>query len=77
MNEVGIGTRVLNFLADTLLIFLISYGFYKWYSFYVMYWSYQGIQFYLFFYATVFVYYFFFELIFLRTPAKFTSSKGL
>ncbi len=73
MNEVGVGTRVVNFLIDTLLIFFISYGFYKWWSFYVMYWRYPGIQYYVFFYATLFVYYFLFELMFLKTPGKWIS----
>jgi uncharacterized RDD family membrane protein YckC len=73
MKEVGVGTRVLNFLIDTLLIWLISYLLFKWYNFYVYYYGYQSYQFYLFFYATLIIYYLVFELLFSRTPAKFIS----
>lgn len=73
MNEVGIGTRVLNFLVDTILIAFIAYGFYKWYMFYVMYYAYRPIQYYLFFYATIIVYYFIWESLCSRTPGKFIS----
>ena len=73
MNKAGFGTRVLNFIIDTLLIFGISYGFYKWWVFYVMYWRYKFIPFYIFFWATLFVYYTIFEVIFKRTPGKWIS----
>jgi uncharacterized RDD family membrane protein YckC len=73
MNEVGVGTRVVNFLIDTILTFLMSYGLYKWYTFYVMYWEFIYYPWYLFFYASVFVYYTFFESIWARTPGKWFS----
>ncbi len=73
MKEVGIGTRVINFLADTILIFLLSYGLYKWWTFYVMFWKFTYFPFYLFFYATIFVYYTFFEILWSRTPGKWLS----
>ena len=73
MNEVGVGTRVINFLIDTILIFAISYGLYKWYLFYVEFWNYKFIAFYIFFYCTLFVYYSLFELVLKRTPGKFVS----
>jgi len=73
MREVGIGTRVLNYLVDTLAVALISYGLYKWWNFYVTYWDYTPIQYYLFFWATLVIYYFLFELVFLRTPAKWIT----
>jgi uncharacterized RDD family membrane protein YckC len=73
MNEVGIGTRVINFLVDMFLVFLISYGLFKWYRFYVYYYDAYPYQYYLFFYATWFVYYLLFELIFARTPGKWIS----
>ena len=73
MQEVGIGGRVINFFVDTLLVFLISYGFYKWYSFYVMYWQFKFFPFYLFFYSTVFVYYTLSEALFSRTIGKIFS----
>ena len=73
MRRVGIGTRVLNFLIDTVLIFAISYGLYKWWSFYVMYWGRTFIPFYVFFWSTLVVYYIIFESIFKRTPGKWLS----
>jgi len=73
MNEVGVGARSINFLVDTILVFLISYGFYKWWSFYVMFWNYKFIPFWMFFFATLFVYYSFFELLLSRTPAKYIT----
>ena len=73
MNEVGVGTRVLNFLIDTIIIFLIAYGLYKWWTFYVMYWDYKFFAYYKFFFATLFVYYSIFEIIWSRTPGKWVS----
>jgi uncharacterized RDD family membrane protein YckC len=73
MNEVGVGTRVINFLVDTLLIAFIAYGFYKWYMFYVIYWRYTPYQYYLFFHATIFVYYFLWETLLGRTPGKYVT----
>jgi uncharacterized RDD family membrane protein YckC len=73
MNEVGVGTRVVNFLIDTIIIFAISYGLYKWYIFYVEFWSYKFFPWYIFFHTTIFVYYTLFELLFKRTPGKFLS----
>jgi uncharacterized RDD family membrane protein YckC len=73
MNRSGFGTRVLNFIIDTLLIFGISYGVYKWWSFHVMYWGYTFVPFYTFFWITMFIYYTIFEAIFKRSPAKWLS----
>jgi uncharacterized RDD family membrane protein YckC len=73
MNEVGVGSRVLNFLVDTVLVFLISFGLYKWWSFYVFYWQYKYFPYYMFFYVTLFFYYTFFEIIAGRTPGKWLS----
>lgn len=76
MNEIGIGTRVLNFVIDTVLIFFAAYGLYKWWTFYVEYWDYKYFAFYQFFFATIFVYYSIFEIIWSRTPAKwFTMTR--
>ena len=79
MNELrktGIGTRVIHFLVDTFLISLLSYGLFTWWSFYVRYWDQTFYPFYFFFYGSVFIYYFIFESIFVRTPGKWlTSSK--
>lgn len=73
MKEVGVGTRVVNFLVDTILIFLLAFGCYKWWSFYVFYWQYKFFPFYMFFWCSIFVYYTFFELIWARTPGKWVS----
>lgn len=73
MKEVGIGTRVLNFLVDTVLIFLIAFALYKWWTFYVEFWDYKFFPFYQFFHATIFVYYTIFEILFSRTPGKWLS----
>ena len=73
MKEVGLGTRVVNFIVDTIIIFLISYGLYKWYSFYVYYYQWRGFQFYYFFWATMSGYSFLFELLFKRTPGKWLT----
>lgn len=73
MKEVGVGTRVVNFLADTILIFVLSFSFYKWWAFYVFYWKYTYFPFYTFFWATIFIYYSFFELIWTRTPGKWLT----
>ena len=73
MNESGIGARVINFLADTLLIAFAAWGFYRWWNFYVMYWGYRFIPYYLFFFATIFVYYTLFEWLTSRTPGKLLS----
>jgi hypothetical protein len=73
MMEVGVGTRVINFLIDTLVIFLISFGLYKWWTFYVRFWNYKYFPFYQFFYAFIFVYYTIFETLTTRTLGKFVT----
>lgn len=73
MRRVGVGTRVLNFVVDTLLIFAISYGLYKWWTFYVLYWGREFVPFYIFFWCTLVIYYLIFESIFKRTPGKWLS----
>lgn len=73
MNKAGFGTRVLNFLVDTLLIFFITYGVSAFWDFQVLYWHYPYIAFYTFFWVILFIYYSFFEAIFKRSPAKWLS----
>lgn len=73
MNKAGFGTRVVDFLVDTLLIFGIAYGLYSWWIFNVMYWQYTFIPFYIFFFGLIFIYYTFFEAIFKRTPGKWLT----
>ncbi len=73
MKYVGIGTRVLNFIVDTLLVFLISYLVFRFNAFYVYYYHSEGMPWYLYFWITMVVYYLLFELIFSRTPGKWLS----
>ncbi|HVX51014.1 MAG TPA: RDD family protein [Chitinophagaceae bacterium] len=73
MKKAGIGTRVMNFLVDTLLIFFISWGIYEWRSFYVYYYHVPPIDFYIVFWITLVIYYMLFEAIFARTPGKWLS----
>jgi len=73
MNKVGLGTRVINFVVDTLIIFIISYISYHIRSFYVFYYHITDIPFYYFFWAIMVVYYFLFETLFKRTPGKWLS----
>lgn len=69
----GLGSRVVNFIADTLIIYLVSLGLSKWYLFYVRFWDYTFMPFYAFFWATLFLYYFLFEVTICRTPGKFIT----
>ena len=73
MKEVGVGSRVINFLVDTIIIALIAYGLYKWNNFYVYYWQHKFYPFWMFFYSTVFVYYTIFEALSGRSPGKWLS----
>jgi len=76
MNNVGIGTRVLNFLIDTALIFIISYIANHAWVFYATFYHVFYLPFPYTFMGVIFLYYLFFEGIFSRTPGKwFTYSK--
>jgi len=71
--EVGVGTRVINFVVDTIVVFLLSYGLYKWWTFYVIYWQYKYFQYYKVFYFTLFVYYTILEAISTRSVGKLVT----
>lgn len=73
MNKTGIGTRVLNFIVDTIFISLISFGVYKLWQFYAFYYGIIYFPYYMFFWAVLFLYYFIFEAISARTPGKWIS----
>ncbi len=73
MKQVGIGTRVINFVVDTLVIFVLSFAAYKGWAFYAFYYGILFIPFYYFFWAILVIYYLFFESIFKRTPGKWLS----
>jgi uncharacterized RDD family membrane protein YckC len=74
MKNVGDGTRILNFLVDGFLVFLLSYTAFKYWNFYVVYWHFKTINFWWFVGLSIFVYYSFFEIIWARTPGKWISS---
>lgn len=73
MNKVGIGTRILNFLIDTLVIFVITYIVFKVRNWYVLYYHVRYFSFGWFFLGVLFIYYSFFEILFGRTPGKWFS----
>lgn len=73
MNSVGIGTRVINFVVDFILIFLLTYAAYNGWTFYVTYYDFVYFPFYEFLAAITFLYYLFFEGIWRRTPGKWLS----
>lgn len=76
MKQVGIGTRVLNFIVDSLIIFLISYIIYKINMYYAEQYRINNVKFkYLFnfgylYFTVLFCYYFLCELFFARTLGK-------
>jgi uncharacterized RDD family membrane protein YckC len=73
MKQVGIGTRTLNFIVDTLIIFFLSLLAYNGWKFYAYYYHIIYIPFYYFFWSILFLYYILFESIFSRTPGKWLS----
>jgi hypothetical protein len=74
MNKVGDGTRVLHFLVDTLLFWILAVLLYKWWNFHVLFWGYMHLNFGWFFFGSQFIYYFIFELLFAKTPAKWLTA---
>ena len=67
---IGEGSRILHFLIDTILIYIVSFIIYRWWTFYVFFWGFTPIRYGYFFFAFTWVYTFLFECIFLQTPAK-------
>lgn len=79
MKSVGIGTRIINFLVDTTIIFFISYIILKINQHYAQQYKIRGFEFkyyfnfgYLFF-TVLFFYYFLSELLFKKTIGKLVS----
>lgn len=72
-NKVGIGTRVVNFVVDTAVVFLIAYGIKRSWDFNVYYWNYKELPFYTFMAVISVMYYFLFESICGRTIGKFIT----
>lgn len=73
MKRVGVGTRVVNFLVDTALVFLLAWAVSKTWNWYVFHWRYPYFNFGWFFFGSLFVYYTLFEGISGRTPGKLLS----
>lgn len=73
MKKVGVGTRALNFLVDTIIVWLLTYAAFTTWNWYVVYWQYPYHNFWLFFAGVVLVYYTLFESLFGRTPGKWVS----
>lgn len=73
MKTAGDGTRTLNFLVDTALIFLVSLLLMRIWNWYVVYWDYMPLNYGWFFFGFLFVYYFVWESITARTPGKMVS----
>lgn len=73
LNSVGIGTRILNFLVDIILIFLLAYVAFKIHKWYVFYYKITYLNFGWFFFGTMFFYYLLLETIFAKTPGKWLT----
>lgn len=73
MNQAGFGVRVFNYLIDSLIVFGLSYLMYEMVKFYAINWGTYYFNFLQVFFFTVFLYYFIFELIFLKSIAKFIT----
>ncbi len=73
MKIVGIGTRIFNFLIDTIIVLVIAYIIFKIRNWYVYYYRVKYYHFGYFFFPVLFLYYTFFESVFARTPGKWMS----
>ena len=73
MRIVGIGTRVLGFLVDFIIIAAITFGVKRGWDFYVFYYRIFFVPVYYFLALIGFVYYLFFEAIWKRTPGKWLA----
>ena len=71
--QAGIGTRVLNFLTDTIIIAILSIIIFKYWKFYVFYYHFHFHNFWVFFFVTLFLYYTLLETFWGRTPGKWLS----
>ncbi|MFY7965975.1 MAG: RDD family protein [Chitinophagaceae bacterium] len=73
MKQVGIGTRVINFLVDTIAIFAIAYIATKINQYFALQHRAIYIRFGYVFFACLFAYYFICEALFARTLGKLVS----
>jgi uncharacterized RDD family membrane protein YckC len=74
MKKVGDGTRILNFIIDGTLVFLLAFAGFQYWAFYVVNWNFKPINFWWFVAAAIFLYYFLWEAIIGRTPGKLLSA---
>ncbi len=74
MNKVGDGTRILNFIIDGFLVFILSFFAFRFWNFYVYNWNFKPINFWWFVAGALFVYYTFWEASFNRTPGKWVTA---
>lgn len=73
MRVVGIGTRIISFLVDTTIIFLIAYLLNRTNNFYMFYWKYSGFSSLTIFAITLVVYYLISEGVFGNSLGKKAS----
>ena len=73
MNSVGVGTRVINFIIDSIPVLLLTYAAYRSWTWYVVYYHIMFFPIYDFWFVITFLYYLFFEGIWRRTPGKWMS----
>jgi len=73
MKSVGIGSRVINFLIDTIIVFTIAYIAAKVNKYYAFQHRMIYVNFGYLFFASIFVYYFICETLFARTLGKLAS----
>ena len=72
-RQAGFGTRVLNYLVDTLIIFLLAMAIARGWKWYVFYYRFTPFNFGWFFWGITVLYYLFFEYFFRKTPAKWLT----
>ncbi|PZP51403.1 MAG: hypothetical protein DI598_03340 [Pseudopedobacter saltans] len=73
MRVVGIGTRIIDFLVDTIVILLISYLFNRTSNFYQYYWNFSGISYWQVYCVVTVLYYIIGEGLFKTTLGKKAS----
>lgn len=74
MKKVGDGTRILNFIIDSILIFLLAFGAFQYWNFYVVNWHFTPVNFWWFIAGMLFIYYFLWEGFTGRSPGKWLSA---
>ncbi|MEI2709796.1 MAG: RDD family protein [Chitinophagaceae bacterium] len=73
LKYTGVGTRVINFMIDIILVSILAYIGFRVYNWYVLYYRIPFLNFWWFFAAANFVFYTILESIFSKTPGKWMS----